>query len=102
MTPKEQNIAIAEWRYGNPPKFYNNYHGDLNAIHEAVVYFSKRQKIQFSSYLRKAVSHYHVCWEILSIEEKNYVVENATAPHRCEAFLRTIGKWKAESSHEKQ
>lgn len=105
MTPTEINAAIAElcgWvniRFvsgepmGRPPKTTDryevvaNYYGDLNATHEAEVqkelhHYPKREQ------------YYPLLIEVTNrIDGKGYPLWMATAPQRCEAFLRLHGRW---------
>lgn len=106
MTPTEINIAIAERRTGR----YDNYAGyrsiedleqnghdyyhDLNAIHEAELecIFSKMLGMEYGRILHK------VCDKEGGYDYKDVLILrwqfSATAAQRCEALLRTIGKWK--------
>jgi len=73
-----------------------NYHGDLNAIQGAVDTleigadrdaFLRRLQIVTEA-IKKGEEHpYHdwLWWYV-----------NATAPQRCEAYLKTIGKWRGQ------
>lgn len=99
MNKEKQRIAIAEacgWRrdkrglgwldsngeYGEIPDYLN----DLNAMHEAI--WDKRADRDF-------VQEY--CKQIRKVvggaEWATFALENASAAHRAEAFLRAIGKW---------
>jgi hypothetical protein len=92
MTPERINSVIAEWhgRKHQPSVTneegyqycgVNDYYHDLNAIHEAVRKLNRLEREGFM-------------WQlgiIVHDEEWNYL--NATAAQRCEALLRTIGKW---------
>jgi hypothetical protein len=112
MTPNEINRAIAEsmgWvrRPENPPHwgfkwkdpdgevwcFLPNYHNDLNAIHEAVKTLQDQD-----AFLRELQ---FVTEEFTSVDadgddEWLWYSVTATAPQRCEAYLKTIGKWRSE------
>lgn len=98
MTPEAQNKAIAGacglkqhadgigCYKGKHPlimggKPWPNYYGDLNACHAMEKVLTKDQMIKYiHSHLRKAVGgHSRV---------------TATAPQRCEAFLKTLNLWK--------
>lgn len=72
-----------------------DYHGDLNAMHEA--FASKRSERNFIaryfSSLYAIVDTDGSCPAQLSDDDK---IHNATASQRAEAFLRTIGKWREE------
>lgn len=115
MTEIEQRTAVAVvcgWEdilmcrgklRGYPPKgtlltsdddaaFLPDYPNDLNAMHEA-------EKTLTS----KACYIYELCkvcgglrgtviWNVMEVEPFVF----ATASQRCEAFLRTVGKWKGE------
>ena len=56
-----------------------NYHGDLNAMHEAEKVLTQYQKSTYRSWL------YEKC------DENGYLF--ATSAQRAEAFLRTLGLW---------
>lgn len=92
MKPEEINrrIAIAcEWTWDDdnlfwisPDKSFGiadplNYHGDLNAMHEAEKVLTSRE--HWEEYLDQI--DYDYC---------------ATAAQRAKAFLRTIGQWEEE------
>lgn len=100
MTPEKINAALAEscgWRKnpdrrfvlnewlhdersGEPP----NYFGDLNALHEAEKKLTPGESSYYAGELRKALGfHQHTYFDLL----------HATAPQRCEAVLKTLGKW---------
>ena len=98
MNPNEINkrIAIARgWRQswdtggmeiwidkdGMHWLFPSNYHGDLNAMHEAEKVLVS---LQWVSYLKRlqTLCDESVTWPF-----------HATAAQRAEAFLRTIGQW---------
>jgi hypothetical protein len=98
MTPQEINRRIAEacgWTplpipvgHGGAPLFSKkewedirpNYHGDLNAMHEAEKTLTEDQRDFY--YPRNLGSWVNLNAPIYS-----------TAAQRAEAFLRTIGKW---------
>jgi hypothetical protein len=111
MTPQEINILIAEfegwskienthtimmgelWK-GYPPEGtkcivgnklpISNYYEDLNAIHGAAAKLTtqERQHVYIRElHKQKKEMSYFDCIQ-------------ATAPQRCEALLRTIGKWR--------
>ena len=109
MTPEQINRAIAQacgWRSmpfdhwldpqgevrgcfgaGDEQKFLPNYHGDLNAMHEAEKVLGDKQ-IEYYHLLVKAT-----CW--LSTDPLASVkAVRATAAPRAEAFLKTLGLWK--------
>ena len=109
MTPSQINIKIAEFcgihtydRYDNgfPLPLCKcgksisehveipNYHSSLDAIHEAEKLVGRvywRTLLEVVEPRKNAIDMDH--WQCL---EK---VGSATAPQRCEALLRTIGKW---------
>jgi hypothetical protein len=102
MTPEEINkrIAIAcgwkllpnsfppnsrLWEHPSGKRAYEpddlpNYHGDLNAMHEAEKVLSRQQTEWYVTTL---------CLEV----QPEPSLHNATASQRAEAFLRTIGQW---------
>ncbi len=108
MTPEQINIAIAEecgwshktireytywWHEENnkslPPnddgmRSCPNYHGDLNAMHEAVVFTIHRDPN-----LRRI---YYQTLDTITGDQWNTI--DATAAQRAEAFLKVKGKWK--------
>ena len=97
MTPQEINVKIAEvcgvkkcpgcgWERECPDHEHKlpNYYGDLNDCHE------------MEKFLKDDNTYYGVfCPIIRSVMGKNQRWESATAPQRCEAFLRTLGLWEA-------
>ena len=116
MTPNEINLRIAEavgWTnivhefpentpYGHPPGMVApggdlrwversrvpNFYHDLNACHEA------EQKLTDDDFRNYELWLYHTT---TTNPNPNYGMHRAmicaTAPQRCEAFLRTLGKW---------
>ena len=103
MTPEQKRIAIAQacgWRaetYG--PSWCESetkmpdYLNDLNAMHEACKTLTEQQELVFRGHLHTITRRDYesgVRSQILS-------TINATAPQRCEAFLKTINKWKDEN-----
>jgi hypothetical protein len=117
MTPDEINRAIAEsvgwivreeWqncmiRPDGRKIFFNplsdedplpNYHGDLNAIHGAVAesFTSNESLDAFAENL--AVVIFGSYPDALLRYSDAAMMVNATAPQRCEAYLKTIGKWR--------
>ncbi len=117
MNKEKQRIAIAEacgWeKSGQPytgfdgsevqwwknPKVLSddtmtlpNYPNDLNAMHEAVKCLTEQQRHGYSVLLSGKLwepehSRGWECWR------DTFVVSEATAAQRAEAFLKTIGKW---------
>ena len=95
MTDEQINIAIAEslgWkllannRWTKPCGMWAdllNYTSDLNAMHEAEIAMFKSDGLLWHKYA--------------SCLDENYVNQpytiGATARQRCEAYLKTIGKW---------
>ena len=63
-----------------------DYLNDLNACHEMEGTLTEAQYIVYGSHL----------WDVLCIEKKGVRLWHATARQRCEAFLKTIGKWSDE------
>lgn len=110
MTPEKINKAIAEqcgWtcvRYSDAyggwqgyKKRGNNYtqeipdfYHDLNACAEMVKGFNLEEARKFSDHLKVAIQRDQF---INSAVDARYMTANATAPQRCEAFLRTKGLW---------
>lgn len=106
MTDKQINAAIAEslgwnrrewidkkgrscsgWRTpsgkelgGHPP----NYTSDLNACHEFEKKLSLRDRADYTSWLYESS---------LNLGTATWESAHATARQRCEAYLRTLGKW---------
>lgn len=107
MTPKAQRIAIAEacgWkncvgdsgfvtRYKGTPSETTvrvtlpDYLNDLNACHEFEKTLTDPLRKKYQSVLIAEV----IGWIAYDNER---ISIHATAAQRCEAFLRTIGKWK--------
>ena len=98
MTPEQQRIAIAEscgWtdtqiidgKYGQTdvPDYLN----DLNAMHEAEKVLTVAQRITYANQIGVILSGGSVGRAIPNW----WFIHEATAAHRAEAFLRTIGKW---------
>lgn len=105
MTPEAQRIAIAEacgWMFDHINRYAMYYvpstdcHvgdplSDLNACREASKFLTYEQCEQYASHI----------WEIVMDAEddmenprpSNFACLTATAAQRCEAFLKTIGKW---------
>lgn len=116
MTAQEMNIAIAKWmgwkfdhlrKIAMPPEsdqiqlrlypgfsFSNydnvpNYAGDLNAIHEA------ERELTEDLHDRWVVDLAEVTGAIIFEGYSDmFVGFHATAAQRCEALLKTIGRWK--------
>ena len=110
MTPEEINMTIVEhcgWtmirpNHNNGPLWGKNpdgrlfaipnYHGDLNATHEAVRVLTDEQREAFGVHLRRIwMRDYNARCGYFPRHDDSC---NATAPQRAEAFLRTVGKWK--------
>ena len=87
MTDKQINAAIAGacgWVIPpNPPTgYFPNYCNDLNAMHEAEIWFINNLMPQdWESYRNKLL------WT------RGYYDVHAKARQRAEAFLRALGKW---------
>ena len=105
MSPEKQRITIAEacgWTiapWGTPIKKDHktwrslqdlpDYLNDLNACHEMEEVLNIGQKLQYVEILRS--THGPVFRDRLPV---TWIYAHlATAPQRCEAFLRTLGKW---------
>jgi hypothetical protein len=112
MNPDKQRIAIAEavkWRpttdggicwdeNGNAIVTPPDYLKDLNACHE---FESKlNNSIDGDKYIRNLL---RICRSLIVKNDSlimnswtAFSIVNSTASQRCEAFLRTIGKWEDE------
>lgn len=104
MTPEEINVAIAEslgQEYHKPTaaeiasgsyyQYEPNYHGDLNAIHKAENNLTYELNYAHAKHLAEIIGLDGLGnWDYCAA----FTFGNATAPQRCEAFLKTIGKWK--------
>lgn len=116
MTDIEINSAIAEsigQRYHKPteaeiksgsyyqyePKFCN----DLNAMHQVVQILSPIDVMQPDGFMKNQRGLFNITLERVLAETVSkeamgqryyFDIINASARHRAEAFLRTIGKWK--------
>jgi hypothetical protein len=101
MTNEQINKVIAEtcgWIerptctdfLGNPllPPDYCN---DLNAIHEAEKTLTDEQHRQYRSEVWYSVCNDISSYECVKAAERPHF--SATARHRAEAFLKTLGKW---------
>lgn len=108
MNAEAQQIAIAEalgwlvtddgsnnykimgsrhgWKQGFRPEPIPDYLNDLNAMHEAVKTLPQNLMPRYFACLCNVVSG------SLSLYGYSKATE-ATAPQRCEAFLKTIDKW---------
>ena len=78
------------WRKGLANKGNDtmpNYYGDLNACHEMEKVLNAEISTYFE-YLTKGDDDYEGCYKAMM----------ATAPQRCESFLRVIGKWREPTS----
>ena len=114
MKPEDINRAIAEhcgWKkvYNGPEpdnrwvtptglhyrttKDLPNYHGDLNAMHEAEKTLG-RKWMPYVPMLARVIAECHDKHTKVSVPSS--VLLSATAVQRAEAFLRTVGKWKDE------
>jgi hypothetical protein len=105
MTDEQINAAIAEacgwtvigectcgfklhgWRSEKEAhkKHIPNYCNDLNSMHE--VEKTLVQEVEWAKYCVQLAKVTNALWS----DDMNYVC--ATASHRAEAFLRTLGKW---------
>lgn len=121
MTDQQIRIAVAEvmgWRFVrkerddnrmiDPKGHYSstdsipNYPADLNACHEMEKILTREQRIEARWHLVQITDDNYTTWEpheykTLDIWEMSLsdidACLNATARQRCEAFLRTLGKW---------
>ena len=100
MTAESQRITIAEacgiqvipctctespWKDAATGKHIPDYLNDLNACHEFEKVLTNEQWCAYSPAL----------WLITHRPPSTYEC-HATAPQRCEAFLKTIGKWEVQ------
>ena len=125
MTPDEINIAIAEsvgwsraiigtqsksdpiprgWRTpkGSERTKLPDYYHDLNAIHEVEAGLDDDAHAKYRAWLAAVVSLRTDTKMFLMSKNEYRLWFSATAPQRCEAYLRTIGKWKeadAQAGH---
>ena len=111
MTDTEQNIAVAEacgweikplaengplvWWLRDEPKYYGDdppidYGTDLNAMHEAEKVLTVAQRVTYKYQIGVVMSGGSVGRAIPDW----WLIHEATAAQRREAFLRAIGKWK--------
>ena len=91
MSPEKQRVAIARacgweycdgWHHPDGGDCLPDYLNDLNAMHEAEKVLTDRQTRTYTANLWR-MTHY----------AKIFSSIHATAPQRCEAFLRTLGLW---------
>ena len=112
MKPEDINRAIAEhcgWDV-NSPKFHDNmwlydhkdgsrapqfpnYHGDLNAMHEAERTLNNGQALKYQDVLIWSVCTLDALFPATRDCAMQGFLHHATSAQRAEAFLRTIGKW---------
>jgi len=120
MTPEQQNIAIAEhlgdWKdcrvingqHGDCDRIvgipaiidgtwgeeeedvFPRYHSDLNACAEFEATLSQSNVAKYNHALQS------ICLDAPMSDTASDYGWHATAPQRCEAFLRAIGKWRHE------
>jgi hypothetical protein len=93
ITAEEINAAIADgFTYPSIPKQFTrhipDYYHDLNAIQEVVAGLDGDTARGFIWELTQVVDARFSGFEDLAR------MANATAAQRCEAYLRTVGKWK--------
>ena len=107
MKPEEINRAIAEhcgWRFMLSSGAWHltgrgydigipNYHGDLNAMHEAEKMLSREQVLKYQDHLFKLVCTLDTLFPATRDCAMQGFIYHATAAQRAEAFLRTVGKW---------
>lgn len=115
MSPQEINQAIAEacgWKgvspcansyddgkhlrgtdpEGEPLRIVPNYYGDLNACREMEKFLVPWQWRMYSDRLMASIEDSDPSLGGSNIEAR-YRTVHASAPQRCEAFLRTKKKW---------
>ena len=96
MTERECNWAFIE-REGMIP----NYYGDLNAIHEAEIRIQQFENMMlYRDCLFRVVGLNPYVWAHSCPAPEFLRVATATAPQRCEALLRTIGRWEFDKESE--
>lgn len=114
MSPEKQRIAIAEvcgwkpyryedggirWYIGihheNSVSLENlpDYLNDLNACHEMEESLSESQRHDYAS---KLARYFKELYPLGYYFITDFDMIHATAPQRCEAFLKTIEKWEGE------
>lgn len=108
MSPQAQRVAIAEacgWVRVPNKKAWCQHHlclgphvklaelpdylSDLNAMHGSEKVLNDAQKYHYRNYAMQAVATPFVS----ETEDCIFTMVHATASHRAEAFLRTLGKW---------
>lgn len=74
-----------------------DYTGCLNACHEMVATLDGSDKIHFTSFLYSVAvaKEYSFADHFIGWPQAE-MLANATAPQRCEAFLRALGLWQSE------
>jgi hypothetical protein len=82
---------VCNWEYMQREFHVPNYWGDLNAIHEAEKMLTEKQQVWYLQKLTQIRFRDGVSGMIGCMIDKTTF---ATAPQRCEAFLRTLGKWR--------
>lgn len=111
MTEQEQRIVLAEWAnlqlshdktlycpHGLDIRNQSNYipipyyHNDLNAVHELEKKLSYTQCFDYEATLKEVMLKDFS--PKVGVAPNYKFIWNATASQRCEALLRTIGKWK--------
>jgi hypothetical protein len=105
MTPLEINKAIAEacgHSYHKPSpqeiasgsyyQYEPNYHGDLNAMHEAEETLSHDEQLEYAELLTSNLSE-EFC-DLEGTREHVFACARFTAAQRAEAFLRVKGLWR--------
>ena len=126
MSPTQINIAIAEslgskvvanWehvlhpngvnistplfidgsRMGQTVSLLPRYTTDLNACAEFEATLTSDTASKFAKHLAKIVLGYSASLNITVNFWTLFRVASATAPQRCEAYLRTIGKWEVQT-----
>jgi hypothetical protein len=82
MEKADMSESVCNWQYMQKEGLVHNYYEDLNAIHEAEKTLSTGGRAQYIYHLQTLCGGQQF--------GDNYF---ATAPQRCEAFLKTVGKW---------
>lgn len=90
FSPEAGQWIVKNFKSWASPKIIPNYPEDLNACHEMEEGLTKEQRLAFLLHLGEIV----IRGKVLGEKFRNWPRVHATAAQRCEAFLRTIGKWK--------
>lgn len=107
MTPEKIQIAMAEvceWKRTEwaDVDVLPDYPNDLNAVHEAEEMLTPEQRVNYSYHLSQLIPQNENCGPFEPggpdlMVYSAFDLIHATALQRCEAFLRTVGKWEDDS-----